>query len=92
VDGQVGSVRREVGADDVKAAVVETLGIEERAESIDATTPLLGSLPELDSMAVLELILELEQRFGIAIDEEDVTADAFETLASLTGFVEARLR
>ena len=80
-----------VTVDDVKAVVVETLGVEDRADGIDATTPLLGSLPELDSMAVLELVLELEQRFGITIDGEDVTSDVFETLASLTALVDDKL-
>jgi acyl carrier protein len=81
-----------VTVDDVKDVVVRTLGVEDRAGSIDATTPLFGSLPELDSMAVLELVLELEQRFGIAIEGEDVTAEVFETLASLTAFVDGKLR
>jgi acyl carrier protein len=62
-----------------------------RADALDATTPLFGSLPELDSMAVLELVVELEQRFGITVEDEDVTADAFETLESLADFVDARL-
>jgi acyl carrier protein len=78
--------------DDVKAVLVETLGLEDRAETLDANTQLLGSLPELDSMAVMELILALEERFGITIDGDDVTADAFETLASLTALVDAKLR
>ena len=82
---------RTVDIADVKAAVVETLGVQERADALDATTPLFGSLPELDSMAVLELIVELEQRFGITVEDEDVTADAFETIESLAGFVNARL-
>ena len=77
-----------VDIDAVKAVVVETLEVEDRAATIDASTPLLDSLPELDSMAVLELVIELEQRFGITIEPEDVTGDAFETLASLTALVE----
>jgi acyl carrier protein len=77
---------------EVRAAVVETLGIEDRAESIDATTPLFGALPELDSLAVLELIVELERRFGITVSDEDVTADAFATIATLTDFVAERRR
>jgi acyl carrier protein len=77
---------------DVKDVVVETLGVEDRADSIGPTTPLFGSLPELDSMAVLELVLELEQRFGIAIEGEDVTADAFDTLESLTALVDGKRR
>lgn len=80
-----------VAVEDVKAVVVETLGVEDRAEALDATTP-LDSLPELDSMAVLELLVELENRFAIVIDGEDVSAQAFETLASLTALVESKLR
>lgn len=82
---------RTVDIADVKAVVVETLGIRERADALDATTPLLGSLPELDSMAVLELIVELERRFGITVEDDDVTADAFETIGSLAEFVNARV-
>ena len=78
--------------EDVKAVLVDTLGIEDQAASLDASTPLFGALPELDSMAVLELVLALEDRFGITIEGEDVTADAFETIASLTAFVEDRAR
>jgi acyl carrier protein len=81
-----------VNTQDVKDVLVDTLGLEHQADRIDATTPLLGSLPELDSMAVLELVLALEQRFGIAIEGEDVTADVFESLGSLTAFVDSQLR
>ncbi len=84
-------MNRRVEIADVKAAVIETLELDRQA-SIDADTPLLGALPELDSMAVLELIVVLEQRFGITVEDEDVTAEAFETVASLTDFVESRLR
>ncbi len=74
----------------VRAVLVETLGIEDRADSLDAATPLLGSLPELDSMAVLELVLALEQRFGISVEDDDLSAAVFETLGSLAEFVDAR--
>ena len=81
-----------IDIDAVKAVVVETLGVEDRADALDASTPLLGSMPELDSMAVLELVLELEQRFGITIEGEDVTADVFETLGSLNAFIDDKRR
>jgi acyl carrier protein len=84
-------VNSSIALDDVKAVVVETLNVEDRADSIDASTELFGSLPELDSMAVLELVYALETRFGIEVDGEDVSAEAFETLASLTAFVESKL-
>ena len=37
-------------------------------------------------------MLELEQRFAIVVEGEDVTADMFETLGSLTAFVDEKLR
>jgi acyl carrier protein len=84
-------VNTAIDIDAVKAVVVGTLGVEDRSDALDATSPLLGSVPELDSMAVLELVCALEQRFGITIEGEDVTADVFETLASLAAFVDSKL-
>lgn len=74
---------------DVKAAVIETLAIEDRAGAIDASTP-LTSIPELDSMAVIELVVELERRFGITVEDEDVTAEVFESIESLAAYVDAK--
>ena len=77
--------------DDVVAVLTTTLGIQSRAQSLDATTPLLGSLPELDSLAVLEVITALDQRFGITIDDDEVTGEVFDTVGSLVKFVESKL-
>ncbi|MEU4424429.1 phosphopantetheine-binding protein [Actinoplanes sp. NPDC024001] len=75
---------------EVRSMLVSILGIEDREDQLDASTPLLGSLPELDSMAVLEIVAGLEERFGIDVDDDDVTAELFETLGSLTAFVDER--
>ncbi|WP_122816534.1 phosphopantetheine-binding protein [Nocardioides pantholopis] len=78
----------------VTAAVLEvlvaTLGIEDRAPTLDAATPLLGELPELDSLGVVELAVALEERFDIVVDDDDFTGDVFETVGSLAAFVAAR--
>jgi acyl carrier protein len=76
---------------DVKDLLVSVLGIEDRAATIHADTPLLGNVPELDSMAVLELVAALEQRFHVTVDDDEVTAEAFETLGSLAALVDAKL-
>lgn len=76
--------------DEVKTVLVSTLGLEDRASSIDAGTSLFGGLPELDSLALLELVANLEDRFEITIDDEDFTGETFETLGSLTEFVDAK--
>jgi acyl carrier protein len=74
--------------DEVKALVAETLGIEDRLDSMDASTGLLGEMPELDSMAVVVLATEIENRFGFQINDADFTADVFETLGTLAAFVD----
>lgn len=80
------------GVQAVKDVVVDALGVHERADSIDADTQLLGGLPELDSMAVLVLVHDLEERFDITVEDEDLTADVFDTLRSLAAFVDRKLR
>ncbi len=75
--------------DEVRALVAETLGITDRLESLDISTGLLGSLPELDSLAVAELVVGIEDRFGFEIDHSEFTMDTFETLGTLAAFVDA---
>ncbi len=52
-------------------------------------TELFGSLPELDSLALVELITAVEVRFGFELDEDDITAEVFETVASLGAHVDS---
>lgn len=78
--------------DAVRSVVAATLGIDApRAAAMHAGTELLGSVPELDSMAVLELVYALEERFEIEVDGDEVTGEVFETLGSLATFVETQL-
>lgn len=79
-----------VTVEEVVDVVVTTLGIEDRAASFDASSPLFGELPELDSLGVVELAVALETRFGIEIGDEDFTGDVFETIGTLTAFVAER--
>lgn len=69
----------------------EALNLHGRSASFQPGTPLLGALPELDSMAVLAVLTQIEERFGITIDDDDVDGSVFTTLGSLIAFVEARL-
>jgi acyl carrier protein len=76
---------------DVKNLLIDTLNLGAAGESLTADSPLLGSLPELDSMAVVTLIGALEEHFGIAIDDDDISGATFETLGSLSAFVDGKL-
>lgn len=78
--------------DEVKDVLLQTLGIEDPGRIADASTPLFGNIPELDSFAVVSLAMALESRFGFEIDDSDFTADVFETVGSLAGYVDRNRR
>ena len=75
----------------VLAILDETLSLQGRASNFTSNTPLLGSLPEFDSMAVMTVITSIEDRFDITVDDDELDADVFETVGSLTRFVETKL-
>ena len=75
----------------VKTLLNDVLQLNGRARSWNENTVLLGNVPELDSMAVAGVITALEDEFGFAIVDDDISADMFATVGALTRFVEARL-
>lgn len=76
---------------DVLHVLDEVLSLGGRADRFDRQTPLLGALPELDSMAVVNLIGGLEERFGIVVDDDDIDGDTFATVGALVDFVGSKL-
>jgi acyl carrier protein len=69
----------------------EILSLNGRAASFKEDTPLLGAIPELDSMAVVALITSIEERFGVAMEDDEIDGSIFATVGSLTGFVQSKL-
>jgi acyl carrier protein len=76
----------------VKHILSGALQLDSRIESFTDSTKLLGSIPELDSMAVVTLITALEEHFGFVIEDDEITAGTFETLGTLVRFVEDKLQ
>lgn len=58
---------------------------------LSADTLLFGNLPELDSMAVATVLNALEDRFGILIEDDEVSGELFETVGSLAAFIRGKL-
>ncbi|GAA1978774.1 acyl carrier protein [Microbacterium pumilum] len=77
--------------DNVRAVLIETLELQQAPDELAADTALFGALPELDSFGVVALVGALEDRFDITIDDDEFGADLFETVGSLTEFVDAKL-
>ena len=75
----------------VRQIVGDVLQLGDRTATLTPGSALLGNIPEFDSMAVVGVITALEEQFGMIVEDDDITADTFETMASLTAFVQSKL-
>lgn len=71
----------------VKKILRDSLNLGDRAEKLTIESPLLGGLSEFDSMAVVAVVTMIEDEFGVTIEDDDLSADVFATVGSLTEFV-----
>ena len=77
--------------EDIRDVIRYALQLGSRADSLAADSPLLGNLPELDSMAVVTVITALEERYGFFVEDDEISAETFATLGSLAQFVSDKL-
>jgi acyl carrier protein len=75
----------------VKQVLSTVLNLGDRVARFDATTPLLGAVPELDSMAVVSVLTALEDKFGFTIDDDEIDGRTFASMGNLVAFVEGKL-
>ncbi len=69
----------------------EVLSLGGRSAAFTGDTHLVGALPEFDSMAVVSLIMALEEQLGIAVDDDDIDGQTFATVGTLADFVRGKL-
>ncbi|QCI93038.1 phosphopantetheine-binding protein [Novosphingobium sp. EMRT-2] len=75
----------------LRAILRDVLGLAaDRVAAFDADTGLFGALPELDSMAVAGLLTEMEDRFDIVIDDDEVDGELLETYGNLLAFAQVK--
>ncbi len=68
-----------------------TLNLQSRTTKFNSGTELLGSVPGLDSMAVLTLIERIEDFFGIQVDDSEIDGSVFATVGTLVSFVKSKI-
>ena len=73
--------------DSIRSILRDTLQIGSQADAFTESTQLLGAIPELDSMAVVTVLTMIEEEFDIEIEDDDISAEVFETVGSLMEFV-----
>jgi acyl carrier protein len=76
----------------VRGILRDALGIPaDRVAAFERTSPLFGAVPELDSMAVANLLTEMEDRLGIFIDDDEIDGEMLETFGGLVDFTARKL-
>jgi acyl carrier protein len=76
---------------DIKRVLRDTLVLGDEVDTLEATSPLLGSIPELDSVGVVSVLTALEDEFDIVVEDDEISAAVFKTFGSLTQFVQEKI-
>ncbi len=62
-----------------------------RAEQLTRESPLMGALPEFNSLSVVGLIAAIEEACGCAVADDEISADIFETAGAFCDFIASKM-
>jgi acyl carrier protein len=79
-------------ADEIKRVLQDTLVLGDEVDALQATSPLLGVIPELDSVGVVSVLTALEEEFDIVVEDDEISAAVFKTLGTLTEFIQGKIK
>ena len=75
----------------LKQILVVELNLEDVVpEEIEDDEPIFGGRFDLDSIDALEIVYQVEQHFGIPMKEMNEARAAFQSINTLSAFIEAR--
>ena len=74
---------------EVKQAIVRSLRLPIAPDSIEDGVPLFGEGLGLDSIDVLELVLEIERTFGVAISDEQTGNRVLRSVDTIAAHISA---
>ena len=75
----------------LKRIITTELDVNLDVQEIDETASLLEEGIGLDSMAVLDFILSIEEHFGFEFSESELSVELFTSLDSLAGLISIKL-
>jgi acyl carrier protein len=75
--------------EEIKRAIVRSLRLPMAPEDIDDGVSLFGEGLGLDSIDVLELVLEIERTFGVSITDEQTGAKVLRSVNSIADYITA---
>lgn len=71
----------------IKSEIIAKLGLDTRPEYVSDNQPLFGRGLEMDSLDTLEVVVMIQNLFGVHISDDD--ARAFGSINAMVDFVEA---
>jgi len=75
--------------EEIKRAIVRSLRLPMAPEDIEDGVSLFGEGLGLDSIDVLELVLEIERTFGVSISDEQTGAKVLRSVNSIADYITA---
>ena len=73
---------------ELKELIIETLNLEDvQPGEIDDDEPIFGSSLDLDSIDGLELVLQLEKKYGVKIGSSEESRKALQSINVLAEFI-----
>ncbi len=75
--------------DEIKRAIVESLRLPISVDEIGSSMSLFGEGLGLDSIDVLELVLEMERRFGVSITDDETGQRVLRSVDTIADFIMA---
>jgi acyl carrier protein len=77
---------------EIKQLIINTLKLEDLSTNdIDDDEPLFGDGLELDSLDGLELVLQLEKKYGIKIGSSEASREALKSVNVLAEFIQKEI-
>ncbi len=77
--------------DRVKKVIMKVLKLDVDARKLERDAPLIGKGLGLDSVSILELVVGLEEEFGIYFDDSDLSVETFQNIVSLMNHVNEKI-
>jgi acyl carrier protein len=75
--------------EEIKRAIVRSLRLPMAPEDIEDGVSLFGEGLGLDSIDVLELVLEIERTFGVSISDEQTGAKVLRSVNTIADYITA---